>query len=59
MAKEVRSVRSGHGLGGKVLADVATIAAPDTILGWYRKLVGRNLDGSKPRGGSGGPRIKL
>jgi putative transposase len=26
----------GHRLGRKVLADVATIAQPDTILGWYR-----------------------
>ena len=25
----------GHRLGRKVLADVATIARPDTILGWY------------------------
>src|SRR5882762_6982950 len=29
----------GHRLGRKVLADVATIARPDTILGWYRKLI--------------------
>ena len=28
----------GHRLGRKVLADIATIARPDTILGWYRKL---------------------
>ena len=28
----------GHRLGRKVLADVATVARPDTILGWYRKL---------------------
>jgi putative transposase len=28
----------GHRLGGRVLSDVATIARPDTILGWYRKL---------------------
>lgn len=27
----------GHRLGRKVLADVATIAGPDTILGWYRQ----------------------
>ena len=31
-----------HRLGRKVLADIATIARPDTILGWYRKLVARN-----------------
>src|SRR6202521_1867738 len=33
----------GHRLGRKVLADVATIARPDTILGWYRKLVARKF----------------
>jgi hypothetical protein len=48
----------GHRLGGKVLADVATIARPDTILGWYRKLVARKFDGSKARRGPGRPRIK-
>ena len=26
----------GHRLGRKVLAEVATVAQPDTILGWYR-----------------------
>jgi hypothetical protein len=29
----------GHRLGRKVLAEVATVARPDTILAWYRKLV--------------------
>jgi hypothetical protein len=27
----------GHRLGRKVLAEVATVARPDTILAWYRK----------------------
>src|ERR1700676_4385534 len=48
----------GHRLGHKVLADVATVARPDTILGWYRKLVARKFDGSKARRGPGRPRIK-
>jgi putative transposase len=48
----------GHRLGRQVLADVATIARPDTILGWYRKLVARKFDGSKARRGPGRPRIK-
>src|SRR5216684_2711048 len=48
----------GHRLGRKVLADVATIARPDNILGWYRKLVACKFDGSKARRGSGRPRIK-
>jgi hypothetical protein len=47
----------GHRLGRKVLADVATIARPDTILGWYRKLVARKFDGSASRG-PGRPRVK-
>src|SRR5882757_9767927 len=34
----------GHRLGRKVLAEVATVAQPDTILAWYRKLViGRRM----------------
>ena len=48
----------GHRLGRKVLADVAAIARPDTVLGWYRKLVARKFDGSKARRGPGRPRIK-
>jgi hypothetical protein len=47
----------GHRLGRKVLAEVATIARPETILGWYRKLVARKFDGSKARRGPGRPRI--
>jgi len=48
----------GHRLGRKVLADIATVAQPDTILGWYRKLVARKFDGSKARQYPGRPRIK-
>jgi hypothetical protein len=47
----------GHRLGRKVLAEVATIARPNTILAWYRKLVARKFDGSKARKGLGRPRI--
>src|SRR4030088_1264356 len=48
----------GHRLGRKVLAEVATVAQPDTILAWYRKLVARKFDGSKDRQGPGRSRIK-
>jgi putative transposase len=48
----------GHRLGRKALADIATVARPDTILGWYRKLVARKFDGSKARRGPGRPRIR-
>jgi putative transposase len=47
----------GHRLGRKALAEVATVARPDTILAWYRKLVARKLDSSKARRGPGRPRI--
>jgi putative transposase len=39
----------GHRLGRNVLADVASVARPDTILGWYRKLIARKFDGSRAR----------
>src|SRR5215468_9427312 len=39
----------GRRLGRKALGDVATAALPDTILGWYRRLVARKFDGSKHR----------
>src|SRR5262245_26009600 len=48
----------GHRLGRKVLAEVATMAQPDTILGWYRKLVASKFDGSIVRRGPGRPRIR-
>jgi hypothetical protein len=37
---------------------VATVARPDTILAWYRKLVARKFNGSKARRHRGRPRIK-
>src|SRR6266702_8133679 len=48
----------GHRLGRKVLAEVATVAQPDTILAWYRKLVAGKFDGSKARRSPGRPRIE-
>jgi len=36
---------------------VANAARPDTILGWYRKLVARKFDGSRARRYPGRPRI--
>src|SRR5215475_3685196 len=48
----------GHRLGRNALAEVATVARPDTILAWYRKLVASKFDGSKARRGPGRPRIR-
>jgi putative transposase len=36
-----------HRLSRQALAEVATVARPDTILAWYRKLVAGKFDGSK------------
>ena len=47
----------GHRLGRKALEDVANAARPDTILGWYRRLVARKFDGSRARRYPGRPRI--
>jgi transposase InsO family protein len=47
----------GRALGRKLLNEYATIVTPDTILGWYRRLVARKYDGSANRG-RGRPRTK-
>ena len=46
-----------HRLGRKALAEVASTAQPDTILGWYRKLIANKFDGSKFRQRVGRPRV--
>ena len=45
----------GKKLGRNALAEVVTIATPDTILRWYRELVAKKYDGSARRG-AGRPR---
>jgi transposase InsO family protein len=47
----------GYQLGRQALEDVANAAKPDTILGWYRKLIARKFDGSKARRYPGRPRV--
>jgi hypothetical protein len=44
-------------LGRKALREVATVAKPDTILGWYRKLVAQKFDGSRNRTYPGRPKV--
>jgi hypothetical protein len=46
-----------HRLGRRALEDVAATAKPDTILGWYRKLIANKFDGSKFRRSVGRPKI--
>jgi hypothetical protein len=54
-ASHTREDRSS--LGRQALAEVATVARPDTILAWYRKLIAGKFDGSKARRGPGRPRV--
>src|SRR5499425_2377530 len=46
-----------HRLGRKALEEVASTAQPDTILGWYRRLIAKKFDGSRFRKRVGRPRI--
>lgn len=47
----------GKRLGRKLLREVARIANPDTILGWYSKLVAGIFDGSRQRRATGRPPV--
>jgi hypothetical protein len=47
----------GQKLGRKALAEIATIAKPDTILAWHRKLVAQSCNGIQPHTSIGRPRI--
>src|SRR5919109_2868252 len=44
-------------LGRKALEEVASTAQPDTILGWYRRLIANKFNGSRFRKRVGRPRV--
>jgi hypothetical protein len=39
----------GQGLGRTLLAELATLATPETILRWYRRMIAAKYDGSDTR----------
>src|SRR5947208_1200367 len=45
-----RLAAKAKGLGRKILAEVATLVTPETLLAWYRKLIAQKYDGSEKRG---------
>jgi putative transposase len=45
-----RLAAKAKGLGRKVLAEVASIVTPETLLAWHRKLIAHKYDGSARRG---------
>ncbi len=49
----------GRALGRKLLAEVAGIVTPDTLLAWHRKLVARKWDYSARRKQLGRPRVMV
>jgi len=44
-----RLAAKAKGLGRKLLAEIATIVTPDTLLAWHRKLIALKYDGSGNR----------
>jgi hypothetical protein len=56
-ADRITLAEIAHRLGRKALEDVANAAKPDTIMGWYLRLVARKFGGSKSRRYPGRPRI--
>ena len=56
-AERMTLAEIAHRLGRKALEDVANVVKPDTLLGWYRRLIARKFDGSKSRHYPGRPRI--
>jgi hypothetical protein len=53
-----RLAAKAKGLGRKLLAEVATIVTPETLLAWHRKLIAQKYDGSGKRG-PGRPRTAV
>src|SRR4051812_23694161 len=44
-----RLAAKAQGLGRKLLAEVASIVTPETLLAWHRKLIAQKYDGSAQR----------
>jgi putative transposase len=53
-----RLAAKAKGLGRRLLAEVATIVTPETLLAWHRKLIDIKYDGSAQRG-RGRPRTAV
>ena len=56
-AERMTLAEIAYRLGRKALEEVANAVKPDTLLGWYRRLIARKFDGSQSRGYPGRPRI--
>jgi putative transposase len=55
-----RLAAKAKGLGRKLMAEVATIVTPETVLAWHRRLIAQKYDGSRKRGpGRPGTALKV
>jgi hypothetical protein len=45
-----RLAAKAKGLGRKILAEIATLVTPETLLAWHRKLIAQKYDGTGKRG---------
>ena len=52
-----RLAKLAHPVGRKQLKDTATIATPDTLMRWYKRLIAAKFDGSLQRKERGRPRV--
>src|ERR1700690_1366455 len=52
-----RLAAKAKGLGRKILAEIATLVTPETLLAWHRKLIAQKYDGTAQRG-PGRPRTR-
>ena len=52
-----RRAALAHPLGRQRLKEVATIATPDTLRRWYKRLIAQKFDGSTTRRQGGRPRV--
>jgi putative transposase len=57
-AEKATLAEMAHRPGRKALRDVAAAAKPDTLMGWYRKLIAKKFDGSKFRKSVGRPPVE-
>jgi putative transposase len=56
-AERRRLAALAHPLGRQRLQETATLATPDTLLRWYKRLIAQKFDGSKKRRQLGRPRV--
>jgi putative transposase len=56
-AERRRLATLAHPLGRQRLKEVATLATPDTLMRWYKRLIAQKFDGSQHRRQLGRPRV--